>query len=104
MQKDREKLSSELTKKMESLNCLSTRNVKKRVSHMKNKNIDLTRENEEKALQLTEFKVLNEQLVKNLDKALAERVKYRKKHHILKENMKNLMSVKMRASSQLSRT
>ena len=42
---------------------------------MKNKNIDLTRENEEKALQLTEFKVLNEQLVKNLDKALAERVK-----------------------------
>ena len=79
LQKDREKLSSELTKKMESLNCLNRRNVKKRISHMKNKNIDLTKENEEKALQLAEFKVLNEQLVKDLDKALVEAVKYRKK-------------------------
>ena len=39
---------------------------------MKNKNIDLTKE---KALQLTEFKVLHEQLVKDLDKELAEVVK-----------------------------
>ena len=79
LQKDREKLSSELTKKMESLSHLNTRNVNKRISRIKNKNIDLTKENEEKALQLEEFKVLNEQLVKDLDKALAEGVKYRKK-------------------------
>ena len=79
LQKDREKLSSELTKKMESLSHLNTRNVNKRISRIKNKNIDLTKENKEKALQLEEFKVLNEQLVKNLDKALAEGVKYRKK-------------------------
>ena len=64
---------------MESLSHLNTRNVNKRISRIKNKNIDLTKENEEKALQLAEFKVLNEQLVKDLDKALAEAVKYRKK-------------------------
>ena len=32
LQKDREKLSSELTKKMESLSCLNMRNVNKRIS------------------------------------------------------------------------
>ena len=42
---------------------------------MKNKNIVLTKENEEKALQLAEFKVVNEQLVKDLDKPLVEGVK-----------------------------
>ena len=104
LQKDREKLSSELTNKMETLSRLNTRNVNKRISRVKNKNIDLTKENEEKTLQLEEVKVLNEQLVKDLDKALAEGVKYRKRHHILKENMKNLTTVKMTVSSQLSRT
>ena len=82
---------------------LNTRNVSRRISHVKNKNIDLTRENEEKTLQLEEVKVLNEQLVKDLDKALAEGVKYRKRL-ILKENMKNLTTVKMTVSSQLLRT
>ena len=75
LQKDREKLSSELTKKMESLSRLNTRNVNKRISRIKNKNIDLTKENEEKTLQLEEFKVVNDQLVKDLDKALAEGIK-----------------------------
>ena len=79
LQKDREKLSSELTKKMESLSRLNTRNVNKRISSIKNKNIGLTKENEEKTLQLEEFKVVNDQLVKDLDKALAEGIKYRKK-------------------------
>ena len=79
LQNDREKLSSELTKKMESLSRLNTRNVNKRISRIKNKNIDLTKENEEKTLQLEEFKVVNDQLVKDLDKALAEGIKYRKK-------------------------
>ena len=79
LQKDREKLSSELTKKMESLSRLNTRNVNKRISRIKNKNFDLTKENEEKTLQLEEFKVVNDQLVKDLDKALAEGIKYRKK-------------------------
>ena len=74
LQKDREKLSSELTKKMESLSRLNTRNVNKRISRIKN-NIDLTKENEEKTLQLEEFKVANDQLVKDLDKALAEGIK-----------------------------
>ena len=64
---------------MESVSCLNTKNIKKRISHMKNKNIVLTKENEEKALQLAEFKVVNEQLVKDLDKPLVEGVKYRKK-------------------------
>ena len=103
LQKDREKLSSEPTNKMEILSRLNTRNVNKRISHVKNKNIDLTKENEEKTLQLEEVKVLNEQLVKDLDKALAEGVKYRKRL-ILKENMKNLTTVKMTVSSQLLRT
>ena len=44
---------------MESVSCLNTKNIKKRISHMKNKNIVLTKENEEKALELAEFKVLN---------------------------------------------
>ena len=79
LQNDREKLSSELTKKMESLSRLNTRNVNKRISRIKNKNTDLTKENEEKPLQLEEFKVVNDQLVKDLDKALAEGIKYRKK-------------------------
>ena len=64
LQKDRENLSSELTNKMETLSHLNTRNVNKRISQAKNKNIDLTKENEKKTLQLEEVKVLNEQLVK----------------------------------------
>ena len=64
LQKDREKLSSELTNKMETLSCLNTRNVNKRINHIKNKNINLTKENEKKTLQLEEVKVLNEQLMK----------------------------------------
>ena len=66
MQKDSKKLSSELT-----------RNVNKRFSRIKNKNIDLTKENEEKTWQLEGVKILNEELVKDLDKALAEGVKCR---------------------------
>ena len=66
MQKDSKKLSSELT-----------RNVNKRFSRIKNKNIDLTKENEEKTWQLEGVKILNEELVKDLDKALAEGVKWR---------------------------
>ena len=104
LQKDREKLSSELTKKMETLSRLNTGNANKRISRIKNKNIDLTKENEGKTLQLEEFKVVNDQLVSDLDKALAEEIKYRKRHYIIKENMKNLMTVKMTSSSQLPRT
>ena len=66
MQKDSKKLSSEVT-----------RNVNKRFSRIKNKNIDLTKENEEKTWQLQGVKILNEELVKDLDKALAEGVKCR---------------------------
>ena len=66
MQKDSKKLSSEVT-----------RNVNKRFSRIKNKNIDLTKENEEKTWQLEGVKILNEELVKDLDKALAEGVKCR---------------------------
>ena len=36
LQKDMEKFSSELTNKMETLSCLNTRNVNKRISHAKN--------------------------------------------------------------------
>ena len=103
LQKVRKKLSSELTNNMERLSRLNTRKVNKRISRVNNKSIDLTKENKEKTLQLEGVKVLNEQLVKDLDKALAEGVKYRKRH-ILKENMKNLTTVKMTVSSQLSRT
>ena len=63
LQKDRKKVSSELTNKTETLSCLNTRNVNQRISSVKNKNIDLTKENEEKTLQLEEVKVFNEQLV-----------------------------------------
>ena len=63
LQKDWEKCSSELTNKMETLSHLNTKNVNKRISNRKNKNIDLTKKNEKK-LQLEEVKVLNEQLVK----------------------------------------
>ena len=66
LQKDSKKLSSEVT-----------RNVNKRFSRIKNKNIDLTKENEEKTWQLEGVKILNEELVKDLDKALAEGVKCR---------------------------
>ena len=62
LQKDREKLSSELTNKIETLSRLDNRNVNKRISRVKNKNI--AKENEEKNLQLEEKKVLKEQLVK----------------------------------------
>ena len=51
--------------------------MNKRFSRIKNKNINLNKENEEKALQLRGVKILNEQLVKDLDKALAEGVKCR---------------------------
>ena len=51
--------------------------MNKRFSRIKNKNINLNKENEEKALQLKGVKILNEQLVKDLDKALAEGVKCR---------------------------
>ena len=68
MQKEREKLSS--TKKMETLSCLKTRCINKRINQAKNENIDLTKENEEKTLQLEEVKVLSEKLVKDLDKDL----------------------------------
>ena len=44
LHKDREKYSSELTKKMETLSRLSTRIVNKRINHIKSKNIDLTKE------------------------------------------------------------
>ena len=104
MQKEREKYSSELTKIMKTQSHLSTRNVNRRINCVKNKNIDLTKETEEKRLQIEEAKVLNEQIVKDFDKVLAEGVKYRKRHHILKENMTNLLTVKMTVSSQLSRT
>ena len=70
LQKDRENLSSELTNKMETLSHLNTRNVNKRINQAKNKNIDLTKENEKKTLQLEEVKVLNEQLVKRSYQAL----------------------------------
>ena len=103
LQKVRKKLSSELTNNMKRLSRLNTRKVNKRISRVKNKSIDLTKENKEKTLQLEGVKVLNEQLVKDLDKALAEGVKYRKRL-ILKENMKNLTTVKMTVSSQLLRT
>ena len=63
LQKDRRNLSSELTNKMETMSCLNTRNINKRIGRVKNKNIDLTKENEEKTLQLEEVKVFNEQLV-----------------------------------------
>ena len=63
LQKDRKKLPSELTNKIETLSHLNTRNVNQRISSIKNKNIDLTKENEEKTLQLEEVKVFNEQLV-----------------------------------------
>ena len=70
LQKDREKLSSELTKKMETLSRLHNRNVNKRIRCVKNKNIDLAKENEEKTfeknLQIEELKDLNEQLMKDL--------------------------------------
>ena len=82
LQKVRKKLSSELTNNMERLSRLNTRKVNKRISRVKNKSIDLTKENKEKTLQLEGVKVLNEQLVKDLDKALAEGVKYRKRHHL----------------------
>ena len=104
LQKEREKYSSELTKIMKTQSHLSTRNVNRRINCVKNKNIDLTKETEEKRLQIEEAKVLNEQIVKDFDKVLAEGVKYRKRHHILKENMTNLLTVKMTVSSQLSRT
>ena len=69
---------------MESLSILNTRNGNKRISCIENESIDLTKENEEKTSQLELVKVLNEQLVKDLDKGLAEKVKCRKRHHILK--------------------
>ena len=84
MQKERGNLSSELTKKMETLSHFNTRHVNKRANQVKNKNINLIKENE-KTMQLEKVKVLNEQLAKKLDKALAEGVKYIKMH-ILKEN------------------
>ena len=61
------------------MSCLNTRNINKRIHLVKIKIIDLTKENEGKTLQLQGVKVLNEQLVKDLDKTLAEGVKYRKK-------------------------
>ena len=49
---------------METLSRLITRNVNKRISGIKNKNIDLTKENEEKTLQLEEvLSVFSEKLV-----------------------------------------
>ena len=49
---------------METLSRLNTRNVNKRISGIKNKNIDLTKENEEKTLQLEEvLNILSEKLV-----------------------------------------
>ena len=57
LRKDREKLLSELelTNRMETLSRLNTRNVNKRISRAKNKNIDLTKENEEKLCNLKRF-------------------------------------------------
>ena len=55
---------------METLSCLKTRCINKRINQAKNENIDLTKENEEKTLQLEEVKVLSEKLVKDLDKDL----------------------------------
>ena len=69
---------------METLSHFNTRHVNKRANQVKNKNINLIKENE-KTMQLEKVKVLNEQLAKKLDKALAEGVKYIKMH-ILKEN------------------
>ena len=78
---------------METLSHLNTRNENKRINLVKNKNIDLTKENEEKTLQLEKVKVLNEHLVKDLVKA-GRRGKIQKKEKpFLKENMKNLMTV-----------
>ena len=82
---------------METMSHLDTRNKNKRINLVKNKNIDLNKENEEKTLQLEKVKVLNEHLLKDL-------VKAGRRGKILKENMKNLVTVTMKASSQLSRT
>ena len=79
MLKDREKLLSELTKKMETLTYLNIRNVNKRMNQVNNKNIDLIKQNEEKTLQLKEVKVPNEQLLKDLDKGFGKRSKIKKK-------------------------
>ena len=61
------------------MSCLNSTNKNRRINCLKYKNIDLTKENKEKTLQLEEVKVLNEQLVNDLDKALTQGVKCRKK-------------------------